>query len=155
MKKTFFSLSFFCFCLVCFSQKTEFKPAIISFYNLENLYDTVDNPITNDEEFLPGGPRNYNSVIYFDKLGKLATVISQIGTEINPDGPALLGVAEVENDTVLTDLVRHKLIEKRRYQIVHFDSKDIRGVDVGLLYNPRYFSVEAKDKLFVQLFQME
>ena len=118
MKKTFFSLSFFCFCLVCFSQKTEFKPAIISFYNLENLYDTVDNPITNDEEFLPAGPRNYNSVIYFDKLGKLATVISQIGTEINPDGPALLGVAEVENDTVLTDLVRHKLIEKRRYQIV-------------------------------------
>jgi predicted extracellular nuclease len=134
-----------------FSQKKSFKAAVISFYNLENLYDTVDNPITNDEEFLPQGVRNYNTAIYTDKLKNLATVISQIGTEINPDGPAILGVAEVENDTVLKDLVRHKLIEKRNYKIVHYDSKDIRGVDVGLLYNPTYFTVEASDKLFVQL----
>ena len=51
------------------------------------------------------GPRNYNGAIYLDKLNKLATVISEMGTEINPDGPAILGVAEVENDTVLNDLV--------------------------------------------------
>jgi len=134
-----------------FAQKKDYKPVIISFYNLENLYDTVDNTLTNDEEFLPNGPRNYTTAIYMDKLNKLATVISQIGTEINPDGPAILGVAEVENDTVLNDLVRQKLIEKRNYKIVHYDSKDIRGVDVGLLYNPKYFSVIASDKLFVSL----
>lgn len=132
-------------------QKKDFKAVVISFYNLENLYDTVDNTMTNDEEFLPKGDRNYNSAIYFDKLGKLATVISQIGTEINPDGPAILGVAEVENDTVLHDLIKQPQIAKRNYQIVHYDSKDIRGVDVGLLYNPKYFQVEASDKLFVQL----
>lgn len=138
-------------CLPVLAQKKDYRSAIIGFYNLENLYDTVDNSLTNDEEFLPKGIRNYNSEIYFDKLGKLATVISQMGVEINPDGPALLGVAEVENDTVLNDLVRQKLIEKRNYRIVHFDSKDIRGVDVALLYNPKYFKVEASDKLFVQL----
>jgi predicted extracellular nuclease len=133
------------------AQKKNYKPLVIGFYNLENLYDTVDNTMTNDEEFLPGGPRNYSTAIYMDKLNKLATVISQMGSEVSPDGPALLGVAEVENDTVLNDLVRQKLIEKRNYKIVHYDSKDIRGVDVGLLYNPKYFKVEASDKLFVQL----
>jgi predicted extracellular nuclease len=139
-----------CSCSV-FAQKKDYKPIIISFYNLENLFDTLDNTMINDEEFLPNGPRNYNGRIYFDKLNKLATVISEIGTEINPDGPAILGVAEVENDTVLNDLVHNKLIEKRGYKIVHYDSKDARGIDVGLLYNPKYFTVEASDKLFVQL----
>ncbi|MBK7680712.1 MAG: hypothetical protein IPJ29_15190 [Chitinophagaceae bacterium] len=121
------------------------------FYNLENLFDTLDNTLINDEEFLPNGPRNYNGKIYFDKLNKLATVISQIGIEANPDGPAILGVAEVENDTVLNDLIRQPLIAKRNYKIVHYDSKDARGIDVGLLYNPKYFTVEASDKLYVQL----
>lgn len=133
------------------AQKKEYKTAVISFYNLENLYDTVNNPITNDEEFLPTGVRNYNTPVYMDKINKLATVISQIGKEVNADGPAILGVAEVENDTVLNDLVHHVLLEKRNYRIVHYDSKDIRGVDVGLLYNPKYFTVDASDKLFVQL----
>ena len=94
-----------------FSQKSDYKPVIIGFYNLENLFDTLDNPMVNDEEFTPNGPRNYNGTIYFDKLGKLATVISQMGIEVNPDGPAILGVAEVENDTVLHDLENQQLIE--------------------------------------------
>lgn len=143
------------FLLVCsfslFAQKKEYKPVVISFYNLENLFDTLDNTMINDEEFLPNGPRNYNGKIYSDKLNKLATVISQIGIESNPDGPAILGVAEVENDTVLHDLIHQPLIEKRNYKIVHYDSKDARGIDVGLLYNPKYFTVEASDKLYVQL----
>lgn len=133
------------------AQKKEYKSAVIAFYNLENLYDTVNNSMTNDEEFLPQGDRNYGTAIYLNKLTKLSTVISQIGTELNPDGPALLGVAEVENDTVLNDLVKQPAIAKRNYKIVHYDSKDFRGVDVGLLYNPKYFVVEASDKLFVQL----
>jgi predicted extracellular nuclease len=151
MKKAF-AINFLLLCsFTLLAQKKDYKPIVISFYNLENLFDTVDNTLINDEEFLPSGPRNYNGTIYFDKLNKLATVISQIGTEVNADGPALLGVAEVENDTVLNDLIRHKLIEKRKYKIVHYDSKDARGIDVGLLYNPKYFTVEASDKLYVQL----
>ncbi len=139
------------FSLCAQNTKQQYKLALIGFYNLENLYDTIDNPAVNDEEFTPNGPRNYTSVIYLDKLTKLATVISQIGTDINPDGLAILGVAEVENDTVMNDLSHHKLLEKRGYKIVHYDSKDLRGVDVGLFYNPKYFTVEASDKLFVQL----
>ena len=151
MKKAF-AISLLVVCsFSAFSQKKEYKPIVVGFYNLENFYDTVNNTMTNDEEFLPNGPRNYNTAVYFDKVSKLATVISQMGVESNPDGPALLGVAEVENDTVLNDLVHNKLIAKRGYKIVHYDSKDIRGIDVGLLYNPKYFTVEASDKLFVQL----
>jgi hypothetical protein len=134
-----------------YGQKKEFKPVVIGFYNLENLFDTLDNPSINDEEFLPSGPKNYHSGIYFDKLGKLATVISQMGSEISPDGPVLLGVAEVENDTVLEDLAREPLISKRNYQVVHYDSRDARGIDVGLLYNPKYFKVDTSARLFVQL----
>ncbi len=151
MKKKFVAALLLFASLSATAQKKDYKPIIIGFYNLENFYDTVDNPITNDEEFLPKGIRNYNTDIYLDKVNKLATVISQIGTEFNPDGPAVLGVAEVENDTVLQQLVQHKLIGKRNYGIVHYDSKDIRGVDVGLLYNPKYFKPDTSDKLFVQL----
>jgi predicted extracellular nuclease len=151
MKKVSFLVCFLTIIHFAVGQKKEFKPVVVSFYNLENFYDTVNNTLVNDEEFLPEGPRNYSTEIYLNKVNKLATVISQIGIEKNPDGPAILGVAEVENDTVLNDLVHQKLIAKRNYKIVHYDSKDIRGVDVGLLYNPKYFSVEASDKLFVQL----
>lgn len=133
------------------AQKQQYKVSIIGFYNLENFYDTVNNPSVNDEEFLPSGERNYNSTIYWDKVQKLATVISQIGTDLNPDGPAILGVAEIENDTVLTDLINHPLLKKRGYKIVHYDSRDARGVDVAMLYNPKYFTVDKSDKLFVQL----
>lgn len=151
MKKAFTISLLFFFSLVASSQKKDYKPIVIGFYNLENLFDTLDNTMINDEEFLPSGPRNYNGAIYTDKLNKLATVISEMGVEINADGPAVLGVAEVENDTVLNDLVRQKLIAARNYKIVHYDSKDARGIDVGLLYNPKYFTVEASDKLYVQL----
>ena len=153
MKKAFFLFSVSILSLAVFSQKPkqQLKLAIVGFYNLENLYDTVDNPMVNDEEFLPTGPKGYNSAVYSDKLTKLATVISQMGVEKNPDGPALLGVAEIENDTVLRDLANHSLLKKNQYRFVHYDSRDARGVDVGLFYNPKYFTVEQSDKLFVQL----
>ncbi|HEX6334607.1 MAG TPA: endonuclease/exonuclease/phosphatase, partial [Flavisolibacter sp.] len=152
MKKSiFFSLILCLVFSVSHGQKQAYKVAVIGFYNLENLFDTIDNPAINDEEFLPAGPKNYNTRIYNDKLTKLATVLSQMGTDMNPDGPALLGVAEIENDTVLTDLANHELLKKRAYKFVHFDSKDARGIDVAMYYNPKYFSVEQCAPLFVQL----
>ena len=154
MKKIFASL----FIIVSFyslAQKQNYKVAIVAFYNLENFYDTLDDPTIDDEEFLPTGPRNYNGKIYNDKVGKLASVIKQIGTDDEkmacPDGPAFMGVAEVENENVLNDLVNHPLIKNRNYQIVHYDCKDRRGVDVGFLYNPKYFKVLDSRSLFVQL----
>jgi hypothetical protein len=77
------------------AQKQNYKAAIVAFYNLENFYDTIDNPIVNDDEFTPKGEKNYNSTIYYSKIEHLATVISQLGTDVNPDGPAILGTAEI------------------------------------------------------------
>lgn len=151
MKKYLLLLPLFFVGLVSIAQKKQYKSAIVGFYNLENLFDTIDNTLINDEEFLPNGIRNYNTTIYRDKLAKLAAVIAQMGIAYSPDGPALLGVAEIENDTVLKDLVNEPQIQKRNYRYVHYDSKDARGVDVGLLYNPNYFSVLTSDKLFVPL----
>jgi hypothetical protein len=137
-----------------YSQKQQYKIVVVAFYNLENFYDTVNNPIVNDDEFTPDGEKKYNSEIYWTKIEHLATVLSQIGTDENPktpDGPALIGVAEIENDTVLNDLVHHPLLKNRGYKFVHYDSKDARGVDVALLYNPKYFTVEDSKPLFVHL----
>jgi predicted extracellular nuclease len=131
--------------------QNQYKPVVVAFYNLENFYDTIDNPNINDEDFLPNGPKNYNSKVYRTKVEHLATVVSQIGREINPDGAAVIGVAEIENDTVLNDLIHHPLLKERNYGIVHYDSRDIRGVDVALLYNPKYFTVLNSKKLFVKL----
>lgn len=136
---------------VALAQKQQYKVAIVSFYNLENLYDTVDNPLVDDHEFLPSGDRNYNSAIYWTKLSRLSDVISQIGTDINPDGPALLGVAEIENDTVLNDLLKMPKLVNRKYKFVHYESPDVRGVDVALFYNPKYFKVDTSSHLFVKL----
>lgn len=136
---------------VSYAQKSSFKPAVIGFYNLENFYDTINNPTVNDEEFLPNSERHYNTRVYFDKVGRLSQVISEIGTNINPDGFALLGVAEIENDTVLTDLVNSKNLKNRNLKFVHYNSPDVRGVDVGLLYNPKYFTPVYSVPLFVKL----
>ena len=136
--------------LICFAlllliknlsaQKHAYNSAVIAFYNLENFYDTIKNPAINDEEFTPLGIRNYTSKIYWDKVEHLATVLSLIATDINPDGPAMIGVAEIENDTVLNDLIKHPLLQNRNYHFIHYDSKDARGVDVALLYNPKYLT---------------
>ena len=74
------------------STKQNYKLAVVAFYNLENFYDTLDDPITSDEEFTPKGERNYNSAIYWNKVGKLASVIKKLGTDDDkypcPDGAA-------------------------------------------------------------------
>jgi hypothetical protein len=133
------------------STQRKYQVCIVAFYNLENFYDTVDNPIVNDDDFTPTGIKHYTGAIFLDKVNKLATVISQIGTDISNDGPALLGVAEIENDTVLETLTHHPLLKNRHYRIIHFDSQDARGVDVALLYQPAYFIPEKASKLFVAL----
>ncbi|MEP6467738.1 MAG: endonuclease/exonuclease/phosphatase [Parafilimonas sp.] len=151
MKTTLFIITAFLTATISFAQKQQYTSAIIAFYNLENFYDTIDNPNINDEDFLPNGPKNYNGKVYWTKVEHLAAVISQIGTDINPDGIAMIGVAEIENDTVLNDLIHHPLLKNRNYGIVHYDSRDIRGIDVALLYNPKYFTVINSKKLYVHL----
>lgn len=127
---------------VVFSQKgEEYKVAAVGFYNLENLFDTIDNPITNDADFLPSGRLLWNTPKYISKQANMAKVIGLLATELNPDGVAILGVAEIENKKVLEDLVLQDPIKARNYQIVHFDSPDERGIDCGFLYQPKYFKL--------------
>ncbi len=123
------------------AQQKQYNIGAIGFYNLENLFDTIDSPDTRDSEFTPLGDNLYNTEVYLDKLNKLARVISELGTDRTPDGVAILGVAEVENRKVLEDLVVEPAIRARRYEIVHYDSPDQRGIDVGLLYQPKYYKV--------------
>jgi predicted extracellular nuclease len=131
------------FFIPAFSQeKINYKIACVGFYNLENLFDTIDDPLTNDAEFLPGGDYAWDSEKYNNKLHNMSKVISEIGTDLTPDGLAVLGVAEVENKTVLEDLVAMPLIKERNYKIVHYNSPDKRGIDVGFLYQEKYFKLK-------------
>lgn len=132
-------------------KKEEYKVAAIGFYNLENLFDTVDVADKMDEDFTPTGRLAWNSEKYISKEAHMAKVISEMATELNPDGLAILGVAEIENRKVLEDLISQEPLKNRNYQIVHFDSPDERGIDVGLLYSPKYFKVEAARPLFLDL----
>ncbi|HEX5624820.1 MAG TPA: endonuclease/exonuclease/phosphatase family protein [Saprospiraceae bacterium] len=113
----------------------------IGFYNLENLFDTEDDPNTIDEEFTPKGERQWTLDKYQDKLNKLARVISQLGRVEEGRPLGILGVCEIENRKVLEDLVRTDALSGQYLKIVHHDSKDPRGVDVALLYQPRLFTV--------------
>lgn len=124
-----------------YDEKTSHSVSCVAFYNLENLFDTINDPIINDEEYLPNGPNKWNTLRYTNKLRNMAYAISQIGTDIVPAGAMILGVSEIENRGVLEDLVKEPALHTRNYKIVHYDSPDRRGVDVGLLYNPDYFNV--------------
>jgi predicted extracellular nuclease len=123
------------------SKDDAYRVTAIGFYNLENLFDTLDSPTTNDADFLPRGRLLWDSPKYASKQANMAKVISQLGTELSPDGLAVLGVAEIENRLVLEDLAKQPALKSRNYQIVHFESPDERGIDCALLYQPKYFKV--------------
>lgn len=117
----------------------------IGFYNLENLFDTINDPsLRNNDEFTPTGTNKWGTMKYNAKLKNMSYAISKIGvTQYTPDGVAVLGVSEIENRSVLEDLVKQPAIADRNFQIVHHDGPDRRGVDCALLYNPKYFTLTS------------
>ncbi|MBE6209670.1 MAG: endonuclease/exonuclease/phosphatase family protein [Rikenellaceae bacterium] len=115
---------------------------VVSFYNFENLFDTINDPDTYDEEFTPKGPKAWNSYKYYKKLGNLEQVIFDIA-RYNGTYPAVLGVCEVENRNVLEDFVAMPKLAPAGYRIVHYDSPDARGVDVAFFYRPDVFELEG------------
>jgi hypothetical protein len=121
--------------------KVNVQISCVAFYNLENLFDTINNVNVNDEEYTPNGPIKWNTLKYTSKLQHMAFAISQIGLDVSPQGIAFIGVSEIENRGVLEDLIKQPELSKRSLEIVHYDSPDRRGVDVGLIYNPRLFTV--------------
>ncbi len=126
--------------------KIEVQAVSVAFYNLENLFDTI-NQSNIDEEFLPDGAMKWTGYKYKAKLKNMSYAISQLGLDITPHGASIIGVSEIENRGVLEDLVKQPSIANRTYQIVHYDSPDRRGVDVGLLYNPRDFIVTSSKSI--------
>ncbi len=121
--------------------KPRYRVFGVAFYNLENLFDTINSNGTYDLEFSPKGARQWDSRKYWSKINRMARAIAAMTTNTTPQGPAVIGVSEIENESVLRDLVAADAIKGRNYQIVHHDSPDRRGVDVGLLYNPRFFKL--------------
>lgn len=121
------------------SNPREYKVYGVAFYNLENLFDTINNNGKYDLEFSPAGARQWDSRKYNAKLKRLAECIDAMKSKTTPQGPAVIGISEIENRSVVEDLVRTEPIRQRMYQVVHHDSPDRRGVDVGLIYNPRLF----------------
>jgi len=113
----------------------------IGFWNVENLYDTLNDKWKNDEEFTPFGTNAWNGERYRKKIQHLSETIAQMGTDVTPDGLAILGLCEVENKYVVRDLVNAPALKKRNYQYVHIEGPDARGVDPSFIYNPAYFKV--------------
>lgn len=115
-------------------QKQSFS---VAFYNVENLFDTIDNANVSDESYLPTSKVYWNTERYNHKLDNIVKVMSSV----DPDGfPAVFGICEVENFGVVRDLIGHADLRKANYRIIHKDSPDDRGIDVALLYNPEVFS---------------
>lgn len=110
------------------------------FYNQENLFDTVDDPNVNDEEFLPDGIKKWTPEKYHKKLHNMARVFAAIARG-NGAFPTIIGVSEVENRHVLEDLFSQPAVLDANYQIVHYDSPDLRGIDVALMYRPDQFKM--------------
>lgn len=124
----------------------------VAFYNLENLFDTINNP-NNDEEWLPKGAQNWTSKKYQKKLENLSRVIAEIGTGENPNSPTILGASEIENRGVLEDLVKQPKLISKDYGIVHFDSPDKRGIDVALLYQKKHFKPTSYSNIPLMIYQ--
>ncbi|MDR1653630.1 MAG: endonuclease/exonuclease/phosphatase family protein [Prevotellaceae bacterium] len=131
------------------AEKLNLEIGCVAFYNLENLFDTVHNIGVNDYEYTPTGTNKWNAMKYNAKLHNMSYAISQIGLDFSPAGAVIVGVSEIENSVVLKDLVKQPSIAERQYEIVHYDGPDRRGVDVALLYNPRYFTVSSSKSYFL------
>jgi len=129
-----------------FSQeKKEYKVMTIAFYNLENLFDTIIDPDTNkilQDDFTVNGKHKWNTKKYNKKIGNMSKVISQIGTDVTGAPPVVVGISEVENELVIIDLINHKNLKKYDYGIVHYESSDRRGIDVGFLYRKEFVKIK-------------
>ncbi|WP_405564363.1 endonuclease/exonuclease/phosphatase family protein [Polaribacter sp. Asnod6-C07] len=123
------------------SSKQKKNITTIAFYNVENLFDTIDNPKTADDDFTPKGRNKWNYKRYDSKIKKLSSVISQLGLNRSKYPPAIVGLVEVENAKVVSDLANSSYLKKHHYGFVHHNSPDERGIDVALLYNKIAFEL--------------
>ncbi len=118
----------------------------IMFYNTENLFDAVNDPLINDEEFLPTSTKKWTEKRYQEKLDHIAKVIRDLG---NDTLPIMVGLCEVENRKTVDDLIGKTFLNGSDYKVIHHESPDSRGIDVALLYRSRYF--QLLDSHFIKI----
>src|SRR5690606_23193782 len=121
----------------------------IAFYNTENLFDIKNDQNTNDDDFLEKSAKRWNKERFERKVYKTGLAISRIGLEDTQKPPTIIGLAEVENNNVLTELIQSKELNTYNYGYVHYDSPDERGIDVALLYNKDYFTLTHSETFSV------
>lgn len=139
-RKSILVFLFFAISLTVYAQT---KPYKIVFYNLENFFDTVNDPEVLDDEFTPEGPKKWTQDKYDKKLHNMERVFFDIAA-INKDYPVVIGVSEVENRNVLEDIVAAPKLAPANYRIVHHDSPEARGVDVAFFYRADVFKLEGE-----------
>ena len=124
-----------------YSQKNV-KSFLVVSYNVENLFDTINSPLFDDDEFTPSGAKAWTYDRYTKKLNDLGRVILSIPGR---DLPALIGLSEIENRGVLEDLIKVRGLRKGEYEIVHEDDQDPRGIECALLYRPDLFKYKSHE----------
>ena len=120
------------------AQKT-FKIKTVAFYNVENLFDTVNDTLVFDDERTAKGSYAWTPERYQKKIENISFVLSEIGKNLTKTSPDIIGLCEIEKRSVLEDLVKHKNLQNKDYGIIHKDSPDERGIDVALLYKKASF----------------
>ncbi|WP_445734320.1 endonuclease/exonuclease/phosphatase family protein [Mariniflexile sp.] len=120
-------------------EKKSYKIHTIAFYNLENLFDAVNDPNKLDESSPIMELKTNREEIYKKKVKNMARVIADVGLEVTNNAPAIIGISEVENREVVEDVINDPLLRDKNYGIVHYDSPDLRGIDVALLYQKKLF----------------
>ncbi len=131
---------------------SEYKIRTLAFYNLENLFDTIDDPDLWDERSPILEMKANRSSVYWKKVDNMAKVIADIGKKEAKTSPAIIGVCEIENKQVLEDLINSKYLKPLNYSIIHYNSHDKRGIDVAMLYQKRYFKPTESKSYNVKLY---
>lgn len=135
MLRTLFILLLFLPLQLSFAQSND--TLYVAFWNLQNLFDTIDDPQKNDEEFLPESDLEWTQERLDKKMYNQARVIRSMN---NGKGPDILGVCEVENQMVLDSMV-NKFLSDLDYKIAYLESPDNRSIDNGLLYRKSKFEL--------------
>jgi len=151
--KIIFPILFLSVSLSTYAQDKKFKIHTLAFYNLENVFDTINDPLKFDDYSPIMELKTNRGAAYKRKITNMARVIADIGKDITTDAPAILGVCEVENKTVLEDLINDPQLLDKNYGMVHYESPDVRGIDVALLYQKSLFTslqtIDPYAKVFI------
>jgi predicted extracellular nuclease len=131
----------------CFTSRNKQSNYTVVFYNVENLFDTIDDPNKIDEDFLPNSEKEWNSAKYLKKIDDLARVIYSIDSV---KLPVLVGLCEVENDLVVSDLTQNKRLKSANYQIVWNEGPDVRSIDCALMFDSTRFRLVDSEFLRVE-----